>query len=121
MADILLIDDDESFRGMLRRLLTRAGHTVVDCGDGKKGVALFRQNPTFLVITDLIMPDQEGIETIIQLRREYPEVKIIAMSGGGRVTPEIYLDSAASLGAKRTFAKPFDTDEFLAAIKELTE
>ena len=121
MADILLIDDDEGFRGMLCKMLTRAGHTVVSCEDGKKGVRLFRQNPVFLVITDLIMPDQEGIETIIQLRKEFPNVKIIAMSGGGRITPEIYLNSAASLGAGRTFAKPFDTDDFLAAIKELTD
>ncbi len=121
MAEILLIDDDESFRGMLARLLTRAGHTVETCGDGKKGVEIFRKKPDYLVITDLIMPDQEGIETIIQLRREFPGVQIIAMSGGGRVSPNIYLDSAASLGAKRIFTKPFDTEEFLAAVQELTE
>ena len=120
MAEILLIDDDEGFRGMLHRLLTREGHSVVACGDGRAGVALFRKHPVYLVITDLIMPDQEGIETIIQLRREFPGVKIIAMSGGGRVTPEIYLVSAANLGACRTFIKPFDTAEFLAAIRELT-
>ncbi len=119
MADILVIDDDEDFRDMLCRLLTRDGHTVVACGDGKKGVDLFRQNPLSLVITDLIMPDQEGIETIIQLRREFPAVKIIAISGGGRVTPEIYLNLAASLGALKTFTKPFDTGEFLAAVRAL--
>ena len=120
MADILLIDDDEGFRTMLCRLLTRSGHTVTACEDGRKGVDLFRRNPGFLVITDLIMPEQEGIETIIQLRKEFPDVRIIAMSGGGRVTPEIYLESAANLGASRIFTKPLDTEEFMLAIRELT-
>ena len=119
MAGILLIDDDEDFRTMLFKLLTRAGYKVVACSDGKKGLDLFRKSPDFLVITDLIMPNQEGIETIVQLRKEYPDVKIIAMSGGGRGNPNIYLDSAVCLGACKGFAKPFDTEEFLAAVKEL--
>ena len=92
---------------------------MVSCDDGKKGVALFRKNPDYLVITDLIMPDQEGIETIIQLRKEFPTVKIIAMSGGGRIGPDIYLDTAGRLGATKTFVKPFDHEEFLAAVQEL--
>lgn len=119
MTDILVIDDDEDFRGMVCTLLTRAGYEVVACPDGKKGVELFRRNPGCLVITDLIMPDREGIEIIMELRRDYPEVKIIAMSGGGRGNPDVYLHSAVCLGACKAFAKPFDTREFLAAVKKL--
>lgn len=119
MADILVIDDDDGFRAMVCKLLTRAGHKVYECQNGKKGIVLMRQNVVPLVITDLIMPDQEGIETIIQLRKEFPEVKIIAMSGGGRGSSDIYLDSAMRLGASRCFAKPFDTVVFLQAVTEL--
>lgn len=119
MADILVIDDDEGFRGMVCTLLTKAGYEVIACDDGKKGVELYRGNPCSLVITDLIMPDQEGIETIMALHRDYPGVNIIAMSGGGRGNPEVYLHSAVCLGARRAFTKPFDTREFLAAVREL--
>lgn len=104
---------------MVCKLLIRAGYSVLDCQDGKKGIALIRQNAVPLVITDLIMPDQEGIETIIQLRKEFPEVKIIAMSGGGRGSSEIYLDSAMRLGASQCFSKPFDNRAFLEAIRNL--
>ena len=121
MREILLIDDDECFRGMLFKLLSRNGYAVVACNDGREGVELFRKNPEFLVITDLIMPGQEGIDTILQLLQEFPGVKIIAMSGGGRVAPGIYLDSASCLGASRIFVKPFDNGEFLAAVRALTE
>ena len=119
MADILVIDDDEGFRYMVCKLLSRAGYSVLDCQDGKKGIDLLRKNSVPLVITDLIMPDQEGIETIMQLRRDFPQVKIIAMSGGGRGSSEIYLDSAMRLGASRCFSKPFDAEAFLEAVKEL--
>lgn len=121
MREILLIDDDEGFRGMLFKLLSRHGFAVVACANGREGVKLYRKNPEFVVVTDLIMPDQEGIETIIQLKREYPDARIIAMSGGGRATPGIYLDSALRLGASRSFAKPFDNSEFIAAVRELAE
>ncbi len=121
MADILVIDDDDGFRYMLSKLLTRAGYSVLDCQDGKKGIALLRQNIVPLVITDLIMPDQEGIETIILLRKEFPGVKIIAMSGGGRGSSDVYLDSAKRLGASQCFAKPFDADVFLEAVKALLQ
>lgn len=120
MTDILVIDDDKVFRTLLFKLLTRNGHNVVACEDGKTAVHFYRKNPQFLVITDLIMPGQEGIETIMLLCKEFPDVKIIAMSAGGRGASDIYLDSAASLGASRTFSKPFDFEEFLMAVKELS-
>ena len=121
MARILIIDDDIQFRSMLRQVLEREGYKVVDASDGKRGMRLFRQEQPDLVITDLIMPEKEGIETIIDLRRDFPEVKIIAVSGGGRIGPENYLHMAKDLGAQYTFAKPFDRKEILRAVRELTE
>ncbi|KAB2887928.1 MAG: response regulator [Desulfobulbaceae bacterium] len=119
MPDILVIDDDDSFRSMLCKMLARAGYSVLDSQDGRRAAAMVREHAIPLVVTDLIMPDQEGIETIIQLRREFPDVKIVAISGGGRGSSDIYLDSAMRLGATRCFAKPFKTEPFLQAIREL--
>jgi len=116
---ILVIDDDDQFRGMLREMLERAGYEVADAPNGKEGIRLYRENPADLVVTDIIMPEKEGIETIMDLRREFPEVKIIAMSGGGRIDPEEYLHMAEKLGAKRTFAKPVEREELLKAVGEV--
>ncbi|GAG15292.1 unnamed protein product, partial [marine sediment metagenome] len=118
-ARILVIDDDDQIREMLRQMLEREGYEVVDAPDGKVGMRLFRKQPPELVITDLIMPEKEGIETITELRGEFPEVKIIAMTGGGRIPPEVYLRVAKRLGAMRTFAKPIEREELLEAIREL--
>ncbi len=116
---ILVIDDDEKFRGMLQRILEKEGYAVLVAADGREGVECFSHHPVDLVITDLIMPDMEGIETIIQLRAAQPEAKIIAISGGGRRGPEDYLPIAKTLGAQQTFAKPFDLKEFLTAVANL--
>jgi DNA-binding NarL/FixJ family response regulator len=82
-------------------------------------IKLYRANPTDLIITDLIMPEKEGIETIMELKKDFPDVKIIAISGGGRSKPESYLNLAKQLGAKRVFPKPIDREELLNAIREL--
>lgn len=119
MPLILIIDDDNQVRGMLRQTLERAGYDVLDAPNGKEGIKLYRQDPADLVITDLIMPEKEGIETIIELRRDFPAVKIIAISGGGRNDPEEYLHMAKTLGAQRTFTKPFERKELLEAVREL--
>lgn len=121
MKRILIIDDDTQFRQMLRQTLERAGYEIVEAADGNKGIKLFRQSPTDLVITDIIMPEKEGIETIVELKREFPDVKIIAISGGGRIKAEGYLNSAKGLKVERTFEKPFDKEELLEAIQELLE
>ena len=84
MARILIIDDEEKFRKMLRQMLERAGHEVVEAPDGKEGVKLYREKLTDLIITDIFMPEKEGIQTIKELKRDFPEAKIIAISGGGR-------------------------------------
>jgi len=119
MVRILVVDDDKEVRGMLRQMLERAGYEVVDAPDGNVALKLYREQPTDLVITDLIMPDKEGIETIMELRRDFPDVKIIAISGGGRVGPRDYLRMAKMLGAQRIFTKPLDRLELLNAIEEL--
>ncbi len=119
MARILIIDDDPQILDMLGQTLEREGHEVVDAPDGKEGLKLYRENPTDLIITDLIMPEKEGIETIMELRRDFPDVKIIAISGGGQIDAEQYLSMAQKLGAQRTFAKPVERDELLKAVREL--
>jgi len=91
MARILIIDDDDTLRGIIAKSLTHAGHTVSQANNGRKGVALYRSAPTDLVITDLVMPEQEGMETIKILHQSFPTLPIIAMSGGLDGSP-LYLD-----------------------------
>ena len=119
MPRILIIDDDIPFRSVLKASLEEMGHDVREAKDGDEGVALYRHEPFDLVMTDLIMPGKEGIETIMDLRRITPGVKIIAMSGGGRVTSVDYLQIAKQVGAKQVLAKPFLYEELQAAINEV--
>ena len=121
MARILVIDDEYPVRAMLKEVLTEAGYEVIDASNGKVGIDRYRQDPTDLVITDLFMPEKEGLETIQELKREYPEVKIIAISGGGTTVKHNFLPLAGMFGALHTFPKPFDVKELLKAVKELLE
>jgi DNA-binding response OmpR family regulator len=116
MDSILLIDDDEALRVALRLTLERAGYSVVVAREGGEGLQLFRRFPPDLVITDIVMEGQEGLETIQALRREAPGVKIIAMSGGGRRREDTFLDVARILGAQLTLDKPFDLQDLLTAV-----
>ena len=111
MPRILVIEDDEQTRGLLREMLERAGYEVADVANGDLGLKKQRENPCQLVITDILMPDKEGIETIMELRKDDPRVPIIA---GGLD----YLAVAKNLGARRTFAKPVDRRELLAAVAD---
>jgi DNA-binding NtrC family response regulator len=116
MSRILVIEDDESFRRMLSRTLQRAGHQVVEAANGRQGVNLLSVETVDLVLTDIIMPDMEGLETIRLLRKSYPDLKVIAMSGGGRLGPEGYLKVAHRFGAMATLSKPFDNNQLFAAV-----
>ncbi len=116
---ILIIEDDVQIREMLRQTMEREGYEVVDAPNGKVAMKLQREKPAALIITDLIMPEKEGIETIRELRQDFPEVKIIAMSGGGQIGPEAYLRIAKSLGAMRAFTKPIEREVLLEAVREL--
>ena len=115
MPRILLIDDDALLRRMLRLTLESLGHTVDEAADGDEGLARFGAEPPDLVLTDLIMPGKEGMETIIELRRDYPDVKVIAMSGGRSGVIE-FLKAARLLGAAAILQKPFTTEVLAAAI-----
>ena len=119
MARILLIDDEDQIRATLREIMQKEGYEVEEATDGLEGMRLYREKPADLVVTDMIMPKKEGMEKIMELRTEFPEAKIIAISGGGWVRPEPYLQVAEGIGAIRVFAKPFDIEAFLAAIREL--
>ena len=118
MARILIIDDESQIRSMLRLMLERVGYEVIEAADGMEGIRQYRDNPADLIITDLIMPNKDGIGMIIELKKEFPQVKIIAMSGGGVNRPEGYLDGAKKLGATCTLTKPIDRDEMINAVKE---
>jgi len=118
MARILIIDDESQIRSMLRLMLERVGYEIAEAPDGIEGIRQYRENPADLIITDLIMPNKDGIGMIIDLKKEFPKVKIIAMSGGGVNRPEGYLDGAKKLGATRTLTKPIDREEMLKAVKE---
>lgn len=119
MKRVLVIDDDWQMREMMHQVLARAGYEVAEAPNGEVGMNIHRQDPVDLVITDLIMPEKEGIETIRELRRDYPKLKIIAISGGGRAGADGYLSVAKTIGADRTMSKPFDLKKILAAVEEL--
>jgi CheY-like chemotaxis protein len=104
MADILIIDDDPQIRRLLKRILRGVGHTVREAKDGLDGVSLFWQKRPDLVITDIVMPGMEGIETILSLRQSGPAMPIIAISGG---SDPLYLEAARKLGATAELRKPF--------------
>ena len=116
MARVLLVDDDELLRSMLRTLLERFGHDVVTATNGHDAIVRHREQSVDLVITDIIMPDMEGIELIRALRHDDPAMKIIAMSGGGRAGANDYLDLAKQLGAEQILSKPFSQQELRDAI-----
>ena len=118
MANVLLIDDDEMLRTVLAIAMEQAGHNVLQADDGQKGVELSRTASVDIVITDLIMPVQEGVETIMTLRRERPRLPIIAISGGVS-NSKLYLDIAGKIGAKRMLPKPFAPRQLVALIEEI--
>lgn len=119
MGRILVIDDDDDHRDTVREILEDVGYAVVEAADGQEGLHRCRAAPVDLVITDIVMPRQEGLETIMELRREFPAVPIIAMSGGGQRVKLDCLTLAKRLGAARTFRKPLDPPELLTAVREL--
>jgi CheY-like chemotaxis protein len=113
---ILIIDDNEQIRVFLRKVLEGAGYLVTEAPDGQKGLRQFRQTPTVLVITDLLMPDKDGLEVTMALHRESPTVKIIVLTGGSGQRD--FLEVAKLLGAHRTMKKPVTITELLQAVQE---
>jgi CheY-like chemotaxis protein len=118
MASILLVDDDELLRGVLAKALVLGGHAVIQASDGKAAMKLAQTQAIDLVITDIVMPVQEGLETIMGLRREHPGLPIIAMSGGA-TNSKLYLQIAAKVGARRMLSKPFSPGQLLDLVDEV--
>ncbi len=119
---ILVIEDDAEVREMVCKILNREGYDVLEAGNGKEAFKLLNIEPKLdLVITDIIMPEKEGIETIIELKRDYPHIKILAISGGGKGSAQNYLTIAKKSGADLTLSKPFIKKELLDAVQELLE
>lgn len=121
MHTILLVDDDEQFRNVLGESLRRAGYEVREACDGYQGIKLYRDRAADLIITDLVMPEKEGLEMIQEFRRTQPDVKIIAISGGSRFGSFDYLKIAKAFGARQVLAKPFTRDEILDAIGQVLD
>lgn len=119
MAHILVIDDDAAIRGSVRRLLERAGHTVLEAADGAAGIQQLQTALVELVITDIYMPGEDGFATIRRVRRDWPAIKIITMSGGSRAGPADLNAGAAAMGAARTLSKPFDAKDLIEAVRSV--
>ena len=121
MARILIIDDHAPTRDILRQALERAGHEVVEAPDGRVGITRQRAMPAEVIITDILMPEQEGFETIRELRRDFPTTGIIAISGGGQIGCDTLLAIAERLGAQRVLQKPFGLQDMLDAVYQLLQ
>ena len=119
LPDVLLVDDVRDLRDSLKTLLQMHGYDVRTAADGAEAMSLQRARPARVLITDLFMPGQEGMETIAQFRREWPKVKIIAVSGGGGVAKNSYLPAARMAGADATLPKPFSFQALVDTIKGL--
>jgi len=117
MARVLLIEDDDLLREVLARSLVAAGHEVVEASNGIEGIDLYRARPADVVVTDLVMPLQEGVETIMQLRKFRRDIPIVAMSGGVP-NSKLYLGIAGKIGAQKILPKPFTPAQLQEAIKE---
>ncbi len=121
MSTILLIDDDAAVRDVVSAMLKLEGHDVTIAENGREAIPMLTGGGFDLVITDLIMPEKEGIETISEIRRNDRRTPILAISGGGRLGPGDYLETARHLGADATLAKPFARQELVAAVDTLLQ
>jgi CheY-like chemotaxis protein len=121
MAGVLIVEDDSELREMISVLLTRRKFTVMEASSGKEAIVRFKPSITDLVITDLIMPEEDGLKVIMKLREMKPSLKVIAISGGGKAGPGSYLNLAKALGADAIYSKPFSLNEMAVKIDELLD
>ena len=117
---VLVIDDNPDMRRTLQALLETEGFAVTVAADGEEALRLQRELPAAVVITDIFMPGKEGIETIYELRKQFPQTKVIVISGGLRAKGADYFAVARELGAVKAFKKPFEPNELIEAVRELT-
>jgi CheY-like chemotaxis protein len=116
MAMVMVIDDDVALRRLVKRTLSGEGHEVIEAENGEEGLALLQRHRPDLVVTDILMPKKEGIETIGKLKEHHPATKVIAMSGGGISGNLMFLDVARALGVDATLAKPFRPAELIETV-----
>jgi CheY-like chemotaxis protein len=121
MAGVLIVEDDKELREMLKMSLLRRGFTVLEAANGKEAITRFKPAITDLVVTDLIMPEEDGLKVVIKLREIKPTIKLIAISGGGKVGPGSYLNLAKALGADAIFSKPFSLNDLVTKIEQLLD
>ncbi len=119
MAGILLVEDNDDLRTMLKGSLEKQMHRIMEASNGREALIKFKSSVTDLVITDLLMPEQDGIGLIMELKKKKPDIKIIAISGGGKIGPSNYLDIAKTLGADAVFPKPFNLNQFIDEVEDL--
>lgn len=119
MTGILIVEDDKDLREMLKLSLTRRSFTVLEAENGREAITHFKPLVTDLVVTDIIMPEEDGLKVIMKLREIKPSIKIIAISGGGKAGPGSYLNLAKALGADHIYSKPFSIIEMISRIEAL--
>lgn len=119
LKQVLLLDDDDSLRASVRQILEKAGYQVADYPNGTFALAYCREHRPELVITDMVMPEAPGYEVIVSLRHHCPKIKILAVSGGSRLSPREYLDLAKLVGADMAIPKPFQARSLLQAVRQL--
>ena len=118
---VLVIDDTAEVREMIGQMLSGEGYDVLEAANGKKGMQIISSDPKIdIVITDLIMPEKEGIETIREIKQDYSHIRILAISGGGKIDSQNYLAIAKGMGADLTLSKPFVKQDLLKAVQELS-
>lgn len=119
MPSVLVVDDEDQVRQLIRETLELAGYDVEEACDGKEGLERYRTKPADLVIMDVLMPDQDGLESIMALHREFPQSRVIAITGGSDTIGILnFLDAAKMLGARRTLKKPFDVKTLVDVVAE---
>jgi CheY-like chemotaxis protein len=119
MPGVLIVEDDKELREMLKLSLIRRKYSVLEAENGKDAIAHFKPSITDLVVTDIIMPEEDGLKVILKLRELKPSIKIIAISGGGKAGPGSYLNMAKTFGANEIYSKPFSINELIQKIEEL--
>lgn len=118
---ILVIDDEPTALDLLQRILIAEGYEVVSATNGREGVEKFAKTPCDLLVTDMVMPEKDGLRTILDLRLEAPDLPVLAISGGGVIPKERYLTVAGYLERVETLAKPFAVQELVETVKRLLQ
>lgn len=119
MSQILVVEDEKSVRAVITEILSLSGHIVIEAAGGREGIKLYHEHPADLVITDLLMPEVDGLDLIMELRQSNPQAKIIAMSGGGILDTDSYLEIAEKFGACCGLSKPFTAEELINLVQKV--